>query len=227
METTRILIADDHPIVREGLAALIENEPHMEVVGEAADGFEAVQLARSTRPDVILLDLMMPGMDGLEAIPEIRRDNPDARILVLTSFAEDGKVFAAIRAGALGYLLKESTPSRLLDAIREVARGEVSLHPTIARKLVDEFRRSPMPSAPSATTRPGAPQAVKPEVAGEPLTAREREVLGLVSQGLSNQQIADRLVLSERTVRFYVSSILNKLHVTSRTQAALHTLRGE
>jgi NarL family two-component system response regulator LiaR len=207
-ETIRILIADDHAIVREGLRALIGTKPDMELVGEAADGVEAVLKSRSLRPDVILLDLVMPRKDGIEAIGEIKRENPKARILVLTSFAEDEKVFPAIRAGALGYLLKDSSPQELLQAIREVYRGESSLHPAIARKLIRELNR---PSDLPATE--------------EPLTEREVEVLILVARGLSNQEIAERLVVSERTVRTHVSNILGKLHLANRTQAALYAVR--
>ena len=207
-ETIRILIADDHAIVREGLRWLIDTEPGIELVGEAADGVEAVLKARSLQPDVILLDLVMPRKDGIEAIAEIKRENPEARILVLTSFAEDDKVLPAIQAGALGYLLKDSSPQELLKAIREVYQGESSLHPTIARKLIGELNR---PSDLPATE--------------EPLTEREVEVLSLVARGLSNQEIAERLVVSERTVRSHVSNILGKLHLANRTQAALYAVR--
>ncbi|NIO70105.1 MAG: response regulator [Anaerolineae bacterium] len=208
-ETIHILIADDHAIVREGLRALIDTERGMELVGEAADGVEAVLQARSLQPDVILLDLVMPRKDGIEAIGEIKQENPEARILVLTSFAEDDKVFPAIQAGALGYLLKDSSPQELLQAIREVYRGESSLHPAIARKLIGELNRPPENLPPTE----------------EPLTEREVEVLSLVARGLSNQEIAERLVVSERTVRTHVSNILGKLHLANRTQAALYAVR--
>ncbi len=204
----RILIADDHAIVREGLRALIETEPGMDLVGEASDGVEAVQMARRLKPEVILLDLLMPRKDGLAAIAEIQQDRPEARILVLTSFAEDEKVFPAIKAGARGYLLKDTSPQALLQAIRDVYRGESSLHPTIARKLLEEIHQPP--DLPPST---------------DPLTEREVDVLRLVAQGLSNQEIGDRLFIAERTVRTHVSSILGKLHLANRTQAALYALR--
>jgi NarL family two-component system response regulator LiaR len=208
IETIRVLIADDHAIVREGLRALIDTEPGLELVGEAGDGVEAIRLARSLKPDVLLLDLLMPRKDGLEVIAEIKQHELETRILVLTSFAEDEKVFPAIKAGAQGYLLKDTTPHSLLQAIRDVYHGESSLHPTIARKLIGELHR---PSSPPP--------------AGEELTEREVEVLSLVAQGLSNQEIADRLVVSERTVRKHVSNILGKLHLANRTQAALYAIQ--
>ncbi|MGD1992725.1 MAG: response regulator transcription factor [Anaerolineae bacterium] len=207
-EDIRVLIVDDHAVVREGLRALIETEPGMELAGEAADGVEAVTRALALQPDVILLDLMMPRKGGIEAIGEIMQANTSARILVLTSFAEDDKVFPAIKAGALGYLLKDASPAELLQAIRDVYRGEPSMHPTIARKLMRELRR---------------PAGLPPTE--EPLTEREVEVLQLLARGLSNQEIADELVVSERTVRTHVSNILGKLHLANRTQAALYALR--
>jgi NarL family two-component system response regulator LiaR len=207
-KSIRILIAEDHAVVREGLRLLIDSEPGMEVVGQAVDGVEAVQAARFLQPDVILLDLVMPRKNGIEAIKEIRRENPKARILVLTSFAEDDKVFPAIKAGALGYLLKDSTPQELLHAISETYQGESSLHPVIARKLIRELHE---------------PSVLPP--AGEALTEREVEVLRFVAQGLPNQEIAEKLILSERTVRTHVGNILNKLHLANRTQAALYAVR--
>jgi NarL family two-component system response regulator LiaR len=207
-ENISILITDDHAIVRKGLRTLVESEPGMEVVGEAADGIEAVLKARSLIPDVILMDMMMPRMDGLAAINEIMGENPEARILVITSFAEDEKVFPAIKAGALGYLLKDSTPEQLIQAIYAVYKGEPSLHPSIALKVIRELNR---------------PSELPPTE--EPLTTREVEVLKLVARGLTNQEIAETLVISERTVGNHIGNILNKLHLANRTQAALYALR--
>jgi NarL family two-component system response regulator LiaR len=207
-KTIRILIADDHAIVREGLRALIETKPDMELIGEAADGVEAVSKACSLQPDVMLLDIVMPRQDGIAAIREIKHQIPDARILVLTSFAEDEKIFPAIKAGALGYLLKDSSPQELIQAIRDIYAGKASLHPTIALKMIREFSQ---------------PSDLPPTE--KPLTEREVDVLKLVAQGLSNQEIADRLVLSERTVGTHVGNILAKLHLANRTQAALYALR--
>jgi NarL family two-component system response regulator LiaR len=206
--TIRILIADDHAIVREGVSSLVANRPDMEIVGEAEDGAQAVQLAHDLQPDVILLDLVMPRVDGIAAIHAIIREDPEARILVLTSFAEEERVFAAIKAGALGYLLKDSSPLALIQAIYDVHRGDPSLHPTIARKLIRELNQPP--------TLPPTE---------DPLTEREVEVLKLVSKGLTNQDIAARLFISPRTVGAHVGHILDKLHLANRTQAALYALR--
>jgi NarL family two-component system response regulator LiaR len=205
----KVLIADDHAVVRIGLRALIESEPGMRVVGEAGDGAELLRLARQHNPDVILTDLVMPGIDGLQAIGQLLRERPSSHVLVLTSFTEDEKLFPAIKAGALGYLLKDSPPQELLGAIRGVAQGESSLHPAIARKVLRELSRPP--ELPLTT---------------DPLTDREAEVLALLAQGWSNQEIAERLVVRERTVRSHVSSILAKLHLANRTQAALYALRA-
>ena len=207
----RVLIADDHAIVREGLRYLLLTEPGMILAGEAADGEEAVRLYRSVRPDVALLDLMMPRKDGIAAIGEIKALDPDARLLVLTSFADDEQIFPAIKAGALGYLLKDSAPAELLRAIRAVHVGESYLHPTIARRVLQELNRPADPPAPQTA---------------EALSERELEVLTLIAEGLSNQEIADRLTISERTARNHVGNILAKLHLANRTQAALYAVRS-
>jgi NarL family two-component system response regulator LiaR len=204
----RVLIVDDHAIVRKGIRALLDQVEHIEVVGEARDGQEAVTRAASLRPDVILMDLVMPNMDGIAAIGRITADQPEARILVLTSFTGDDQVFPAIKAGALGYLLKDSDPEDLLAAIRSVHRGEPSLSPAIAQKVLVELRQP--------SDRPPTP---------DPLTDREVEVIRLVAEGLGNQDIAERLTVTEATVRAHVSNILSKLHLANRTQAALYALR--
>ncbi|MDX2138873.1 MAG: response regulator transcription factor [Chloroflexota bacterium] len=209
----RIFIADDHPIVREGLHALISTEPNMKIVGEAASGEEAVQRVRELKPDVILMDLIMGQMDGIEAIERIKLENPNARILALTSFTEDDIVFPAIKAGALGYLLKDSAPQELLQAIVNVYQGVPSLAPSIALKLFQELHHPPQTTAAAANS------------ANETLTEREVLILKHVAQGLTNQEIASLLVISERTVRNHVGSILSKLHLANRTQAALYALR--
>lgn len=204
----RVFVADDHPVVRTGLEALINTEPGMAVVGTAADGEATVRRVLDLKPDVLLLDLKMPRKSGQEAIEEIKEADPDARILVLTSFGDDDTVFAAIKAGALGFLLKDSTPVELIHAIRNVHEGKSSLHPDIALKLVHELSK---------------PTDLPPTE--EPLSEREVEVVKLLAQGLSNQEIAERLTITERTVRAHVSSILGKLHLANRTQAALYALK--
>jgi NarL family two-component system response regulator LiaR len=205
--TIRVLVADDHAIVREGMRMLL-NRPGFQLVGEAVDGTEAVRQARELHPDVIVLDLKMPHKTGLEAIREIKHDDPDAHILILTSFDGDDQVFPAIRLGAQGYLLKDSPPERLIQAIRDVYRGESSLHPSIARRVLHEFSH---------------PTDIPPME--KPLTAREVEVLQLLARGLSNQEIAAHLMIGERTVATHVSNLLSKLHLASRTQAALYAIR--
>jgi NarL family two-component system response regulator LiaR len=204
-ETIRVLIADDHPIVRQGLGVVLAAQPDMELVAEATDGQEAVDLAQETQPDVIVMDLMMPVKDGLTAIKEIDRLNLSSRILVLTSFPDDNNVFDVIKAGAMGFLLKDSPPERLLEAIRTVYQGESALHPSIARKLVQEIKS---PSDLSLTE--------------EPLTPRELDVLKCLAQGQSNREIATELSISTRTVTTHVRNILDKLHLANRTQAALY-----
>lgn len=204
----RILITDAHPIMREGLRTLITNTPDMEVVGEAADGVEAVLKCRELRPDIILLDMVMPRQDGLTTIQEIRKENSEVGILVITSTAEDDKIFAAIKAGALGYRLKDSTPEQLLEAIYDVHDGNSSLDPSVALKVIHELNRS---------------SHLPPD--DDSLTAREMEILKLVARGLTNQEISEQLYIGDRTVGNHISNILSKLHLANRTQAALYALR--
>lgn len=204
----RIFIADDHPIVRRGLRDLLETEDGIQVVGEASNGLQAVRRAAELQPDLVLMDLVMPELDGIEATRRIKADNPDIQVLVLTSFATDDKVFPAIKAGALGYLIKDTGAEELLEAIHRSRSGEPTLHPSIAQKVLAEI------SGPSS--QPPTP---------DPLTERELEVLKLVARGLNNQEIASTLVISPTTVYTHVSNILSKLHLASRTQAALYALR--
>lgn len=204
----RVFIADDHAIVRKGIQAVLELTADIEVVGEAENGREAVAGAVQLKPDVILMDLVMPEMDGIEAIRLITAQQPQARILVLTTFAGEDKILPAIKAGALGYHLKDARPEELAQAIRQVYHGASSLHPVVARKVLKELSRP--------SERPLTP---------DPLTQREMQVLRLLAQGLENWEIAERLVITEGTVRTHVSSITGKLRVASRTQAALYALR--
>jgi NarL family two-component system response regulator LiaR len=208
MKKIRILVVEDQNVVREGIVAILSFQSDMEVVAEAEDGIMAVDLARKTKPDVILLDMVMPRQDGLTSLPKLRAAVPEARILVLTSFADSDRVYQAIKAGALGYMLKDTTRTQLLQSIRDVALNQASIHPSIAMKVIHEFKQS--------TGRTSA---------GESLTRREIEALRLIARGLSNQEIATSLVVHERTIAKYVSNILNKLHVTNRTQAALYAIR--
>lgn len=207
-DCVRVLIVDDHAIVRRGLAAVLELAADIQLVGEAENGLQAIELDRQLGPDVILMDLMMPGMDGITCIREIKAQSPGARILVLTNFAGEDMVFPAIKAGAMGYQLKDTSPDALVMAIRQVARGESALHPLIARKVLDELKTD-------SHHRPTQ----------DPLTPRELEILRLIAQGQENSEIAGRLVISEATVRTHVSNILAKLHLASRTQAALYALK--
>ena len=204
----RVLIVDDQAIVRKGIHALLAEVKTVTVVGEAEDGAQAIALAEELSPDVILMDLVMPGVDGIEAIRRITGQQEGARVLVLTSFAGDDKVFPAIKAGALGYLLKDSEPADLLEAIQQVHRGEPSLHPIIARKVLQEMQHPPK--------QPPTP---------DPLTDRELQVLRLVAKGLTNREIAERLVVTEATVRSHVSNTLSKLHLANRVQATLYALQ--
>jgi len=207
-DTIRILICDDHAVVRRGLRSLIGVNTDMELVGEAADGEEAVSMAKKLKPDVIIMDLIMPRKSGIDATTEIKKTTPDAKILVLTSFSDDNNVFPAIKAGASGYLLKDSSPEELLQAINDVHQGKSSLHPVIAKKVIQELHQ---------------PSDLPPTE--YPLTAREVDVVKYVAQGLSNQDISRKLKIKEGTVRIHVGNILNKLQLANRTQAALYALR--
>jgi NarL family two-component system response regulator LiaR len=206
----RVLIVDDHAIVRRGAKALLDDVEKIDVIGEASNGKEAVEQAENLKPDVILMDLEMPIMDGVEAISQITSQQENARIIALTSFATDDKVFPAIKNGALGYILKDSEPNKLIEAIQQVYLGIPSLDPSIARKVLNELGRP--------TKQPISP---------DPLTEREIEVLQLVSRGLSNQEISDHLTIAEVTVRTHVSHILSKLHLANRVQATLYALKED
>ena len=206
-ERVRLLIADDHPVVRQGLRAFLETQPEVEILGEAVDGEDAVRQVERLLPDIVLMDVVMPRVDGIEAIRRIRAISPSTQAIVLTSFADDDKIVAAVRAGAAGYLLKDARPQELIDAIRAVARGEALLAPTVAARLMRELSR---PSEDEASSI---------------LTSRELDVLRLIASGRSNKEIAMDLVLSEKTVKTHVSNILAKLHLADRTQAALYAVR--
>jgi two-component system, NarL family, response regulator LiaR len=206
-ETIRVLIVDDHAVVREGLRAFLGLLTGIEVVGEAANGAEALRMAARTSPHVVLMDMVMPEMDGVEAIRRLHGERPEVKCIALTSFAGDDTVFPAIRAGAVAYLLKDVSPKELEDAVRAAARGEVRLHPEVMRRLMSGI------SDPGGTDAQGS------------LTAREREVLACLGRGLSNKEIAAELFISEKTVKTHVSSVLAKLDLADRTQAALYAVR--
>ncbi len=208
-EPVRVLIVDDHAVVRQGLITFLELQDEIEVVGEATNGKEACVLVMQLQPDVVLMDLVMPVMDGLTAIKEIKRLRPETEVIALTSFADDEKVFTAIRSGATGYLLKDVSPNDLVKAVLAAERGEVQLHPEVAKKLMNEV------SGPHK-------DAFAP---ADELTEREKEVLALLGRGMSNKEIARELSVSEKTVKAHVSSILNKLNLPGRTHAALYAVR--
>lgn len=212
MNKIRVLVVDDQNVVREGLVAILSFQSDIEVVGQASDGLEAVQVVPQLKPDVVLLDLVMPVQDGLVTIPQLKKLMPEVQILVLSGFAEGDLIFNAIKAGANGYMLKDATREQLFQAIRDVSQGLASLHPSIALRVIREINApEPSPSSSSA--------------AQNVLTPRELETLRLIGQGHSNQEIATALVVNERTVAKYVSSILSKLHLGNRTQAALYAMR--
>ena len=203
-DTIRVLLVDDHAVVRQGLRMFLGLDPDLQIIGEATNGLEAIELSRQLRPDIILMDLLMPIMDGLTAIQKIKKAQPEVEIIALTSVIEDDRVFNAIHAGAMGYLLKDTQASELVQRIKAANRGEVQLHPEAAKRLIREVRSPDSP---------------------EKLTDRETEVLKLIARGLSNKDIATRLVVSEKTVKTHVSNLLTKLNLPSRTQAALYALK--
>jgi two-component system, NarL family, response regulator LiaR len=209
----RVLIADDHAVVRQGLRTFLELQEEVEVVGDASDGGEALDLARSRRPDVVLMDLVMPGLDGVEATRRIVRELPGVHVLALTSFLDDDRVLPVVRAGATGYLLKDVQPAELVRAIRTVHEGGVLLHPAVTARVMRDLSR---PAERDAASRPSTRAG---------LTPREHEVLALIARGLPNKLIATELSIAEKTVKAHVGSILRKLEVNDRTQAALHAVR--
>ncbi len=208
MEIVTVLIVDDHEVVRRGLRSFLQSQDDIEVIGEAVNGAEAIDKVEELLPDVVLMDLVMPGMGGIDAIRRLTQISPSSRVLVLTSFSEDDKVFPAIKAGAMGYLLKDVAVEDLARAIRSVAGGEFLLHPEVAGKVLDEFRESTEEMAPLSD-----------------LTPRETEVLTLIARGYSNKEIANSLCIATRTVKAHVSNILSKLHAMDRTQAAIYAVR--
>ncbi len=205
-EPIRVLIADDHRVVRQGLRGFLETYPDIQIVGEAENGLQAVELTRKHVPNVVLMDLLMPEMDGIQAINQIMTFSPTTRIIVLTSYTEDEHLFPAMRAGALGYLLKDIEPEELVGAIHAAVRGQATLHPDVAARLVRDIDKQSQENLLSE------------------LSERELEVLRLIARGLTNREIADKLVIAEGTVKSHVSNILSKLHLAHRTQAALYAL---
>jgi NarL family two-component system response regulator LiaR len=210
-EKIKVLIVDDHQVVRQGLRTFLELQEDMLVVGEAADGTEAVEMARQLEPDIVLMDLVMPRLDGIAATRQVMALGLPVRVIALTSFTEDDKVFPAIQAGASSYLLKDVSPDELVEAIRGVQRGEARLHPDIARKLMEQVASQ---ARSSHETHVGE------------VTERERDVIRLVARGCSNQEIAAELVISEKTVKTHISNILSKLHLKDRTRLAIHAIKA-
>ena len=217
-EKIHVLIVDDHAMVRQGLRTFLElhdnpTELPIEVVGEAVNGIEAVELANRMQPDIVLLDLVMPKMDGIQATARILECSPNSRVMILTSFGEEDKVVPAIQAGAHGYLLKDIAPGQLIQSIRNAHRGEVQLHPNAAQQLM------------SVIAQKEAVESRSSRLEADPLTEREGEILGLIARGMSNREIAEKVFISEKTVKTHVSNILSKLHLDDRTQAAIYALK--
>jgi DNA-binding NarL/FixJ family response regulator len=215
MDKIRILLADDHPILREGLRAVLETQPDFEVIAEAVNGIEAVRLALTMQPDILLLDLEMPQLDGVETIRRLRQQQPNSRIIVFTAFDNDERIIHAVQAGANGYLLKEAPRDEIFSAIRITMAGGSLLQPVVASKLLRHMGHQPITGSASATYN----HTTQHTLPFEPLTERELEVLNLLAQGMPNKEIAAQLVISERTAKFHVSSIMGKLGATNRTEA--------
>jgi len=207
----KVLIVDDHQVVRQGLRIFLELHEDIQVVGEASDGNLAVEQVRQLQPDVVLMDLVMPNLDGISATRQVKALSGSTKVIALTSFTEDDKVFPAIQAGASSYLLKDVSPDELVEAIRAAYRGEARLHPNIARMLMEQVMHQ------------GSPRR---EASADDLTERELEVVRQVAQGCSNHEIADRLVISEKTVKTHISNILSKLNLTDRTQLAIYAIKN-
>jgi len=221
-QALRLLVVDDQPIIRRGLALMLDAEPDIEVVGQAADGQQALELAAALKPDVVVMDLQMPHLGGVAATRTLGQRHPDIRVVVLTTFFDDELVFEAVRAGAHAYLLKDAAVDDVLDTVRAVHRGESRLSPQVARKVLDQFRGlAAQPPATPPATRADAAHPAEPAPPDEPLSDKEARVLALLAEGLSNKQIADAVCLAEGTVKNTVSRIMEKLHARNRTELAL------